>query len=258
VPVKPGTEGQGGFPFGGEFGVPGLVCSQNITPDNEFGIGLWSDDEVMRAIREGVDRSGNALFPVMPYMHLAYMSDEDARSVVVYLRTLKPIHRSVPARSIDFPVNLLVKFVPKPITRPVPDPDPNDRVRYGAYLARVGGCIECHSPHDDKGRLIESRLFSGGWTMIGPWGRNVTPNLTPAKNAYLGRNTREEFIGRFRAFSSMDASNAPPAGKGRNTIMPWMALSRMTDHDLGAIYDYLKTLEPIDNPVNPFPDAKLN
>lgn len=258
VPVKPGTEGQGGFPFGKDFGVPGLVCAQNITPDPEFGIGRWTDDEVMRAFREGVDRKGNALFPMMPYQHLAHMSDEDAKSVVVYLRTLKPIHHGVPKKSIDFPVNLLIKFVPKPITAPVPDPDPRDSVKYGEYLTRVGGCIECHTPHDDHGKLIEGRLFSGGWTMIGPWGRVVTPNLTPSSTSYLGRATREEFIGRFHAFASMNATNAPPAPKGRNTIMPWLALSHMTDHDLGAIYDYLRTLQPIENQVNPFPDAKVD
>jgi hypothetical protein len=51
---------------------------------------------------------------------------------------------------------------------------------------------------------------------------------------------------------------SPAAPKGRNTIMPWMAFSHMTDHDLGALWDYLKTLRPIDNTVNPFPDAKVN
>ena len=258
VPIKPGTEGQGGFPFRKEFGVPGLVCAQNITPDADYGLGNWTDDEIMRAIREGVDRNGDALFPMMPYVHFAHMSDEDAKSVVVYLRTLQPIHRSVPPRSIDFPVNLMIKFVPKPITHAVPQPDEKDNLKYGEYLTHIGGCIECHTPHDDKGRLIESKPFAGGWTMIGPWGRVVTSNLTPSKDSYIGRATREEFIGRFHAFATMNADNAPQTAKGRNTIMPWLALSHMTDHDLGAIYDYLKTLKPIEGKINSFPDADAN
>jgi hypothetical protein len=94
--------------------------------------------------------------------------------------------------------------------------------------------------------------------MLGPWGRNVTSNITPAKSSYLGRVTRAEFIGRFRAFEALTPTTSPAAPKGRNTIMPWMAFSHMTDHDLGALYDYLKTLRPIDNTVNPFPDAKVN
>ena len=56
----------------------------------------------------------------------------------------------------------------------------------------------------------------------------------------------------------MNASNSPAVPKGHNTIMPWLEMSHMTDHDLGALYDYLKTLPPIDNRVNPFPDAKVN
>jgi mono/diheme cytochrome c family protein len=255
LPVKPGTEGQGGFPFDAKLGVPGIVCAQNITPDPETGLGKWSDDEILRAMREGVDRQGNALFPMMPYVHLREMSDEDAKSVVAYLRTLKPIRNTVPAKKIDFPVNLIIKFVPKPITSPVTAPDPKDTVAYGRYLTKIGGCYECHTPHDEKQNLDDTRAFAGGWEMVGPWGRNITANLTPHADSYMGRATKEEFIGRFRAFASMDANTAPVAPKGRNTIMPWLPFSRMTDEDLGAIYDYLKTVKPVANKVNTFPEG---
>jgi Cytochrome c len=257
-PVKPGTEGQGGFAFDAKLGVPGLVCAQNITPDPETGLGKWSDDEIMRAMREGVDRQGNALFPMMPYAHLREMSDEDAKSVVAYVRTLRPIRHAVPEKKIDFPVNLIVKFTPEPITAPVGAPDPaKDRIAYGRYLTKIGGCYECHTPHDDKQQLDTARAFAGGWEMRGPWGRVVTANLTPHPETYIGRATREEFISRFRAFASIDAQNAPRAQQGRNTIMPWLAFAGMTDNDLGAIYDYLKTVKPVANKINSFPDAPL-
>jgi hypothetical protein len=84
----------------------------------------------------------------------------------------------------------------------------------------------------------------------------VTANLTPHPSTFMGRATKEEFIGRFRAFANFTAENAPPAPKGRNTLMPWIAYSGMTDEDLGAIYDYLKTVTPVDNKVNSFPDAQ--
>lgn len=256
--VKPGTEGQGGFPFDAKLGVPGIVCAQNITPDPETGVGRWSDDEIMRAMREGVDRNGNALFPMMPYVHLRSMSDEDAKSVVTYLRTLKPIRHTVPQKKIDFPVNLIVKFVPKPLDAPVTAPDPTkDHLAYGRYLTKIGGCYECHTPHDAKQRLDEARAFAGGWEMRGPWGRVITANLTPSPDSYIGHATKEEFIGRFRAFASMTADNAPAAPKGRNTVMPWLAFSHMTDADLGAIYDYLKSVKPVANKVNTFPDAAM-
>ena len=255
-PVKPGSEGEGGFIFDKKLGFPGVVAAQNITSDPHDGLGSWTDGEILRAIREGVDRKGDALFPMMPYQHLRSMSDEDAKSVVVYLRTLKPIRHSVPTKHIDFPVNLFVKFVPKPVEGPVSAPDKKDTIAYGKYLATIGGCYECHTPHDDKNNLIADKAFSGGWEMRGPWGRNFTANLTPHPDAYIGRATKAEFIGRFRAFAAFDATNSPAAPSGQNTIMPWLAFSKMNDDDLGAIYDYLKSLKPIANKVNSFPDAK--
>lgn len=255
-PIKPGSEGEGGFIFDKKLGFPGVVAAQNITSDPHDGLGSWTDGEILRAIREGIDRKGDALFPMMPYQHLRSMSDEDAKSVVVYLRTLKPIRHSVPEKHIDFPINLFVKFVPKPVDGPVSTPDKKNTIAYGKYLATIGGCYECHTPHDDKNNLIADKAFSGGWEMIGPWGRNLTANLTPHPDTYVGRATKEEFIGRFKSFASLDATNSPAAPAGRNTIMPWLAFSKMTDDDLGAIYDYLKSLKPIDNKVNSFPDAK--
>ena len=83
----------------------------------------------------------------------------------------------------------------------------------------------------------------------------MTPNLTPHKDAYLGQATKAEFIGRFRSFASLTGDAAPVASKGRNTLMPWLALSGATDEDLGSIYDFLKSLAPVENRVNAFPDA---
>jgi len=256
IPVKPGTEGQGGYVFDKNLGFPGVVAAQNITNDPTTGLGAWTDGEIIRAIREGIDRKGDALFPMMPYQHFRNMSDEDVKSVVVYLRTVKPVNHAVPAKHIDFPVNLFVKFAPQPVEGPVSTPDPKDSVAYGKYLTTIGGCYECHTPHDDKGGLVADKPFAGGWEMKGPWGRNFTANLTPAPGTYMSHATKAEFIGRFKSFASFDASNAPATPAGRNTVMPWLPFSKMTDEDLGAIYDYLKTVKAIENKVNTFPDAK--
>jgi mono/diheme cytochrome c family protein len=257
LPVKPDTLGQGGYAFDAKLGVPGVVQAQNITPDPETGLGHWTDGEILRAMREGVDREGRALFPQMPYPNFRFMSDEDARAIVVFLRTLPPIRNAVAPRRLDFPVNLLIKGVPAPVDGPVSAPPRTDSVAYGKYLVTIAGCAECHTPHDSHGAPIAGRELTGGWEMRGPWGRNVTPNLTPDKAAYLGRASRDEFIGRFQAFQSLegDGENAPIAPKGRNTVMPWLPFSRMTREDLGAIYDYLKTVRPVSHQVEAFPDA---
>jgi mono/diheme cytochrome c family protein len=252
LPIRAGTEGQGGFAFGPELGIPGTVCAQNITPDAETGLGKWTDGEILRAIREGVDRAGNALFPMMPYTGYRNLSDEDAQAIVAYLRTLKPIRNQTPPKKIAFPVNLLIKFTPKPVEGPVAAPPQHDRIAYGKYLATVAGCHECHTPHDEKNQLVTEKAFAGGWEMKGPWGRNFTANLTPHPSTWMGRATREEFIGRFRSFAGI---TPPVPPKGRNTVMPWLAFSGMTEEDLGAIYDYLKTVPPIENEVKTFPDA---
>lgn len=257
IPRVPGTEGKGGFVFGKDFGIPGTLPSRNITPDPETGLGRWTDGEILRAIREGVDRHGDALFPMMPYGAYREMSDEDARSLVVYLRSLKPIRNAVPKKKIDFPVNILVKGAPKPVAGPIVAPDAKkDEVAYGRYLAVIGGCKGCHTPETRPGQPIPGREFAGGQVFRGPWGRNVSSNLTPHPDAYLGKATKAEFIGRFRSFASLGGDAAPVATKGRNTLMPWLALSGATDEDLGAIYEFLKTVPPVENRVNPFPDAE--
>ena len=254
IPIKPGTLGMGGLEFNEGMGFPGILRAQNITSDPETGLGKWTDGEILRAMREGVDREGNALFPMMPYQHLRQMSDEDAKSIVVYLRTLAPIKNEVAKSRLKFPLNVIVKFIPQPLDGPVTAPDPSDRLAYGKYLTTIGGCYECHTPHDDKNQIIAAKAFAGGWEMKGVWGRNYTANLTPHPSTFVGRATKEEWIARFRAFETMNASNAPAVPKGGNTVMPWLAYSGMTDEDLGAIYDYLRTVPPVENDVRTFPD----
>jgi hypothetical protein len=94
--------------------------------------------------------------------------------------------------------------------------------------------------------------YAGGRTFKGVFGTVTSPNITPDETG-IGNTTKEAFIGRFKSFATM--TELPPAPKGRNTIMPWVPYSRLTDEDLGAIYDYLRSLKPVKNKVNPFPEA---
>ncbi len=256
LPYKPGREGVAGLIWDKNIGFPGTLAAANITPDKQTGLGDWTDGEILRAIREGVDRKGNALFPIMPYGHFRAMSDEDAKSIVAYLRTLEPKRYEKPKKSLDVPLNFVEKFVPKPIETPVPQPDRNDTLAYGKYLTTIAACGECHTPKDDKGAPMPGMEFAGGFEMHGPGFRVVTANITPHPDTYMGRATKDEFISRFRAFSNFTGDNAPAAPKGRNTLMPWIAYAGMTDEDLGAIYAYLKTVPAVEHKVNPFPDAR--
>lgn len=255
LPIKPGREGVGGFVWTKEIGFPGTLAAPNITPDPETGLGKWTDGEIIRAIREGVDRNGNALFPIMPYGEYRDMSEEDVASIVAYLRTVKPQRYERPKKALDPPMNVIEKFIPKPLDGPVAAPAPTNTVAYGHYLSKIAGCHECHTPKDDKGQPLAGKDLAGGFEMKTPQFRVITSNITPHPTTWLGRATKEQFIGRFQAFAGVNASNAPEAQKGRNTLMPWLAYSHMTAEDLGALYDYLKTVPPVENTVDPFPDA---
>lgn len=254
MPLVPGTKGRGGYAFGPNDGVPGFVQAQNITPDPETGKGNWTDGELLRAIREGISKDGHALFPMMPYENFRAMSDEDAKSVVVYLRTLAPVRHPIKPRELAFPVNFLVKNVPQPLTGPVAAPDDaKDHHAYGEYLVTIAGCAICHTPMGERGQRIEERRLGGGWEMKYSTGRVVTANITPAEGTWLSEATRDEFIGRFRAWNQTPPTACP---KTRNTLMPWDNYAGMTDQDLTAIYDYLKTVKPVPGVINPWPDAE--
>ena len=226
--------------------VPGTVCFPNITPDREHGIGAWTDGEIMRVIREGVNRDGRAIF-LMPFVDYAAMSDEDTKSVVAYLRTLRPSAASDQPSAIGFPLNIFMKFDPTPLEGPVPEPDHTNPVAYGRYLATIAGCIGCHTPVDDHHKPLPGMDLAGGQEFVGPWGTVRSTNLTPHSTSNLPSMNREEFIARFKVYA--DPAAVVPVPEGQNTPMAWLAYAGLTEDDLGAIYAYLKTVRPIDNEV---------
>ena len=77
-------------------GFPGNISAPNLTPDPETGSGRWTDDQIARAIREGVKHDDTILFPMMPYGEYKTLSDEDLASVVVYLRSIPPVRNPLP------------------------------------------------------------------------------------------------------------------------------------------------------------------
>jgi mono/diheme cytochrome c family protein len=247
----------GGLLLDRSFGLPGVIQPPDITPDVQTGIGGWTDGEVMRAIREGILRDGRPIFPMMPYGAYRAMSDEDLRAVVVYLRAQPAVRRATAPVEVDFPVNLLVRAQPDPVDGPVAAPDRADRIAYGRYLVRLASCSECHTPMT-RGRKEMDHEFAGGREFPIPTSagrfRSVTANITPDPTGYFGRATRPEWIGRVRSFAAM-VNDPPPVAHGLNTMMPWLEYAGLTDDDLGAIYDFMKTVPPVSNQVDRFPDA---
>jgi mono/diheme cytochrome c family protein len=142
-PVKTGTEGKGGDRFDETMGLPGTIYARNITPAS---LGKWSDGEIIRAITSGVNKDGDALFPMMPYYFFNNLSEEDLYSIVAYLRTLKPVENTVPDKELNFPVNFLEKTLPLKTYVPKESVSKSDKIKYGKYLVSIAICGECHTP----------------------------------------------------------------------------------------------------------------
>lgn len=241
--------GAHGSCFDRGIGVPGVVCAPNLTSDPETGLGSWTDGEILRAMREGVARDGRPLFPLMPYPDFKTMADEDALAVIAYLRTLPPVSYKAPAPKLDFPLPLVIRFIPAPVEGVVGAPSRTDTQAYGKYLTTINGCFFCHTTNDSRMTPIPGREWAGDNEFRGEWGVVRSANLSPDPTG-LGDKTRENFIGLFRAFGSVEGEL--PKG-AQNTFMPWPAFNKMTDEDLGVIHDYLKMQKPVRNSVEKFP-----
>jgi mono/diheme cytochrome c family protein len=240
TPIPPDTLGAGQS-FSILKGLPGNVFAPNITPDPDTGAGNWTDDQLARAIREGIGHDGRALFPFMPYQDFRALSDEDLASIIVYLRSLPPIRRQQPPTKLIFPVNYMIRSVPQPLDAPVPQPDLSTPEKRGAYLVTVAGCTDCHTPQNAQGQPLKGMDFAGGFILDGPWGRVASANITPDASgiSYYDADL-------FKSAMRTGYVKARPLSQ----IMPWRHYGGMTDQDLEAIFAYLKTLTPIHHEVD--------
>jgi mono/diheme cytochrome c family protein len=251
-PVTAGTEGKGGEKFDESLGFPGVFISANITPYHLSG---WTDGELYRAITSGVGKGNRPFFPVMPYLYYGLLETEDIYSVMAYIRSLKSIPFDPEKSSADFPMNIILHLIPAP-AKPQKAPDPSDSLNYGKYLVLAGGCIECHTQADKKGKLIEGMSFAGGREFMLPWGMVRSANITPDKETGIGAYTSQTFINRFKAYDPATQALAT-VGKGEfNSVMPWSMYAGMTTSDLSSIFQYLHSIQPIRNQVVRFTPMK--
>lgn len=253
-PMVPGTAGAGGERFDQTMGFPGAFFSRNITP---FGLGNWTDGEIFRAITCGVNKDGEAFFPVMPYPYYAQLDSMDIIAVIAYLRTIPSIEKAASASAPDFPFNLILRTIPKQATLK-PRPSPDDKLAYGKYVFTAAGCPECHTPAE-KGQILTDKLLGGGREFnLGPMGTLISPNISSDKEAGIGNWSKEAFVARFKTYD-MDSGFVPMSIKAGDmqTIMPWTMYAGMTEEDLVAIYDYIQSLPPQHHVVaNTFTAAK--
>jgi mono/diheme cytochrome c family protein len=231
----PGLELAGGFAF--DEATLGHIVGPNITPDKETGIGGWTEGQIVNALRNGKRPDGTVIGPPMPIEMYRGLSDRDAEAIAAYLKSLKPVRRTV-ARS-TYKIPLPPGY--GPIVGHVDEPDRKNKVAYGAYLAGpVAHCLECHTQRV-KGELQRDRLGAGSRELpdfANPGGVTVARNITPDPQDGIGR------------WSDADVKRAilvgeRPDGTKLAGTMPFAAYNKMSSDDVNAIVDYLRTLPPL-------------
>ena len=162
---------RGGKDFAGGLPVPtpfGTIFSSNITPDAETGIGRWPEAAFRRAMRSGVNRDGQHLYPTFPYDHFTNVTDEDDRALYAYLMTRQPVRAPARANQLPFPLDQRVVIAGWKLLflrRGTYQPDSMKGAEWnrGAYLVEgLAHCGSCHTPRNVLGAERASAQFAGG------------------------------------------------------------------------------------------------
>ncbi len=202
----------------------------NLTPDVETGVGGWTDEQLVVGIREGKRPRGSTIGPPMPISSYRNMSVDDARAIVAFLRTLKPVANKVPRSSYRLPPPASYG-APADAT---PDATSADPVARGRYLATaVGQCMDCHSSRGEDGLPdLTHGLGMGGAELRGPWGVILAPDVTPAGIGHYGDADLRKII----------TKGERPDGSKLAPPMPVAWYANMTDDDVTAIIAFLRSL----------------
>jgi mono/diheme cytochrome c family protein len=209
----------GGRDVGADLPVPlGSFYSINLTPAGPLKD--WSDGEILRVLREGVDRDGHPLV-VMSANGVRYLSDDDKQAIIAYLRS-QPSVVNVTPNPPDQPSFLaavmvgagIVKFQPAVagVVAAIPEAA---TPAYGKYVVDYEDCRLCHGED-----------LTGGTNPNFPKG----PNL----RVVLGW-TQDQLVATLR-------TGKDPGGHMLSDVMPWKDFARLDDVELGAVYAYLKSL----------------
>jgi mono/diheme cytochrome c family protein len=225
----------GGRPIETPFGK---IVAPNITPDMETGIGSWTDDQFDRAVRKGIGRNGERLYPAMPFNAYTKMSREDVLAIRAYLNTVTAVYNSVVANTLPFPFNIRTSMrvwdgLYFKEGEYVADPHKSAEWNRGALL--VDGpahCGACHTPKTFLGGDKTAQYLQGsplqGWS---------APNITNDARTGLGGWSVDDVAAYLKT-----GHNRITAATGPMAEAIVLSTSRMTDDDVNAIATYLKSL----------------
>lgn len=228
----------------------GTIYSANITQHPEFGIGTYTDGELIYLLRTGIKRDGKYSPPWMA--KLPNMADEDIHAIISFLRSDDPMvaadPTSAPKSIPSFLTKLLCRIAFKPLPYPtevITLPDTTETIALGRYYTHNLDCYTCHSADFKTMNMLHPELsegyMGGGNTMLNLEGKAIqTQNITPDEETGIGKWTEEQFV-RAVKYGLKDGEEA--------LRYPMVPFTNLTDLEARAIYQYLRTVPPLKNKV---------
>ncbi|MDP6993089.1 MAG: cytochrome c [Woeseiaceae bacterium] len=222
----------------------GTFYSPNITPDEETGIGGWSEGDFVNAFWEGVSPDGEHYFPSFPYTAYTGVSREDLLAIRAYLMSLEPVSNESPEHDLAWYMDTrlaaggwkALNFEP---ARFEPDPERDQQWNRGAYLVRhLGHCGECHTPRSATGVLVADEEFAGS-----EFGDEHIPNISSHRVDGIGRWSLSD-IEYF-----LDIGMLPDGDFTGSSMVAVIEdnTSKLTREDRLAIAAYMKSVTPVEN-----------
>jgi mono/diheme cytochrome c family protein len=230
-----------GQPFAGGRSIEtpfGVVVGANITPDPETGIGAWSDELFLSALREGKGHGGALLYPAMPYPYYTKVTERDALAIRAFLNTVQPVPNRVVSNQLPFPFDVREEMkvwnaLYFKTGEFKPDAAKSAEWNRGAYLVEgLGHCGACHTPKTTLGGDDPKHAFEG--YMLQGW---FAPNITNDNVSGLGGWSVADIVSYLKS-----GHNAVSAATGIMAEEISLSSSKMSDADLTAIATYLKDL----------------
>lgn len=222
----------------------GEYYSANITSDPTHGVGGWTDAELARFIRTGIDRKGRprAMVPT------GRIGDADVAGIIGFMRSGDPLFTPVAAAAkptkLSLPGTVIFTWLlgirdDAPAAVPVPKEEVS--VDYGRYSTYVYDCGGCHTGGFKASKDVEPGMFGGGFEFDVPNGEPVvSPNLTFHASGLGSRQwTAAEFATAVRDGIMPD---------GRVLLPPMPRYRFIDDTELAAMLEFLKTLPKLERP----------